>query len=295
MINSNHRHQYSASVFTLMLLLASSLSARGAIFSIINKVISDDDLYRYSYSITRWDEDDATPNPCYGLTRCYVALSHRHTSSGGSGNTVTAWSAGGVPCLTRSKTIGELGQCLKTTASNITGTGYPYLSGVLLSTPYNGETVHGGNVLYPECVGLFWSTRWMDLDNAGRLLPGSVCGLAPPPSGRCAMQDAILLDHGSLVTESVAGSVAQQQISIDCGQATNGKLFLQGLADGRLPVGEDIESTISLNGTPLTNAGLFIPLKKGANPLTITSTLYATGKLIEGERTGQGILILTLN
>ena len=296
MSNINWRHLYCVSTLFAPLLLALPVASHGAIYSVIKKVTLADDKYTYIYdfSILQWDYADATPNPCYGSESCYVAISHVHTKAKKSGKTVTQWSVRGTPCLASAQTMGELGLCLKTSPSDINGGYSPYLVNVRLSLPYNGKTEHSGPAIKSECVSLFWSTKFIDMDSGASLLPGSVCGLAPPPSGRCSMQDSITLDHGYLAMERVDGSVARQQISISCSERIKAKLFLAGLIDNRLPMGGGIESTLKINDTLLANTGVSVPLKKGATPLTITSTLSTTGHPAGGEHTGQGVLILTM-
>lgn len=282
--------------FTLLLLMLAAPS-HSAIFSKITKSTSSGGDSTYYYVISSWDYADATPNPCFGLPVCYVGISHRHTLSGRNGATVTVWSSKGVPCVSSSATIGELGKCVAAFPSNIKGSSTSGTAGVRLVTPYSGMTGHIGNSVIQECVGIFWATSTMTEDNnVGTLLPGSVCGIAPPPAGACGMPDAIMLDHGSLAADDVQDHVAQQQISIDCNKSIDGRLYLQGgVSNGKLPLGGGITSTIALNGSTLTDAGMLIPLKVGANPLMITSTLSTSGKITTGEHTGQGVLILTLN
>ncbi|WP_164057809.1 hypothetical protein, partial [Serratia marcescens] len=281
-------------VFTLLLLML-AVPSHCAIYSEINKAEKTSDLIKYWYTISEWDYEDSTPNPCYGLTSCYVAISHRHNTAGGPGNTVTSWSANGVKCISSSKNIGELGVCLKDSPSNIKGTNYPWAIGIHLTIPFSGDTVHGGAIVYPECVGMFWSTTPIKMDSPGSLLPGSVCGLAPAPTGNCGMPDSIMLDHGSVPNNSIDGSKAVQQITIDCNNPLSGRLFLQGLTKGKLPVGGGIYSTISLNNLILNESGVKIPLVGGANPLLITSTLSTSGQISGGEHVGHGVLILTLD
>ena len=294
MNSSINRFQGRISTLFALLLLALPLASYSEIYSIIKKVTKSDETYTYDYSIIQWDYDDIKPNPCYGSTSCYVAISHVHTRAGTSGITVAQWSVGGTPCLKSAKTLGELGRCLKISPSDIKGTHPPYLINVRLVIPFSGETYHSGVTAKSECVGLFWATKRIDIDTGATLIPGSVCGLAPPPSGRCSMQDSITLDHGHLSMDNVAGNVALQQVALSCSEPIKGKLFLAGLTGSTLSVGEGIKSTIEIEGTSLGSAGVSVPLKKGVNPLKITSTLSTVGKPAEGEHTGQGVLILTL-
>lgn len=279
--------------FTLLLLML-SVQSQAAIFSKITKSSTSSGNSTYNYIISSWDYADETPNPCYKLPVCYIAISHRHNDLGGGGYPTTVWTSKGVPCVSTSQNIGELGECLATFPSNRKGEDHGEV-GVRLVTPYSGTAGHSGSTILQECVGIFWSTALPSGAFGGNLLPGSVCGIAPPPVGACGMPDAIMLDHGSLAADSIEGNVAQQNIFIDCNKPIDGRLFLEGINNGSLALGSGISSTIKLNGTPLDSTGVNIPLKTGANLMNITSTLTSSGKPVEGEHIGQGVLILALN
>ncbi|HGM6401961.1 TPA: hypothetical protein ACKP77_004447 [Serratia marcescens] len=48
-----------------------------------------------------------------------------------------------------------------------------------------GSTFHVGKAITQECVGLFYNNRsgYGDDDSNAIMMPGSICGIAPPPVG----------------------------------------------------------------------------------------------------------------
>lgn len=63
------------------------------------------------------------------------------------------------------------------------------------------KAVHRGvdPSLLQECVGLFYQEESSGIAKSGRLLPGSSCGIAPPPVGACQIIDgSVNLDYGEI-------------------------------------------------------------------------------------------------
>ncbi len=281
----------SLKFFLLLFIMPACFCAHSAIYSYITKSSTENQKVTYDFVIQQWDKDDATPNPCYNQSQCYIMISHRHTENGLGGAFLTAWSSK-IPCVASSKTIGELGQCVAQQPSNVAGNDGNFPPGIQLMLPFTGNAHHVGDTITQECVGLFWGHT---ADYGSAPLPGSVCGIAPPPIGACGMPDEITLDHGDLPKREVDGNIKTKQITIDCNQKVAAKFYLQGLKNGKLPMDDSaLVSTISLNDTALDENGLGIDLQTGNNLVNISSTLSVSGDVSGGSHTGQGILILAL-
>lgn len=161
-----------------------------------------------------------------------------------------------------------------------------------LSIPLTGTVIHIGQSLTEECVGLFSGEM---LATETTLLPGSVCGIAPPPTGGCTLPESVTLDHGTLSTNNISGNTISQEITIECTKQIDGRPYIEGLDDGVLDLGDNsIYSTLSINNTKVTDRGVAVNLLIGENSLQIKSTLSVNGTPSAGSHLGQGIMILAL-
>lgn len=246
-------------------------------------------------TITSWDYDDPTPNPCFQGNSCSVGVNHRHTAgTGGSYYNEPTWgydtTFGGTPCVTESRTIGELGICLRDHPSD------RGKSGVFLQLPMDGVTRHQGTMVSQECVGIFIQPQTSAGTSAGYLIPGSVCGIAPPPIGACSTPNDIMLDHGSLAQNAITGNTISSLFLIDCNQSVRGMLNMLVPADNYISLGNSgVKSSISINGTPaLHDRGVPVNLVTGENRVTISSTLTSTGPVTAGSHQGDAIMVLSL-
>lgn len=131
--------------FALLLFLGMAFShtASASIWSWIDtlKSCGSNSCYDYTFTIADWDENDATPNPCYQLSACTLIIGHRHNVAGTSGPGIDrSWDAGSYPFLTTAETMGEVSQQFK----------------AIFTFPYSSTTRHSGvAVNWEECVGFF--------------------------------------------------------------------------------------------------------------------------------------------
>ncbi|HCU0429592.1 TPA: hypothetical protein OUE92_001750 [Serratia marcescens] len=267
----------------------------GAIYSYIKSATVINGKVNYDWGISAVDFTDSTRNPCYGLSNCAIYISHRHDAMGTPGAAYTGWK--NVPynsCIAWSPTVGGALSCLRDHPSNVAGTDGGGVSGIYLSPPLRGTTYHVGNVVTQECVGLFFSVTGT-VGYSGALLPGSVCGIAPPPVGSCGMAESIELDHSKLSEPEISGNTVAQQFFIDCNMPMNAKLYVSGASNGYVNLGDGvIKSLIKINGKVLSDAGVPVNLRKGANSVGISSTLSINGLVRAGNYSGQSVIILAL-
>lgn len=258
---------------------------------------SSNNIKIYDFIIDAWT-DDPSPNPCYGKQTCAIAIDHRHTNAGVNGeNTIIAgWYSSSLPCIVSSVKMTDLRDCMlgqPATYSNVTEE-VPSNKGVPFTLPYRALEWHRGNPVTQECVGLFWASKFGN--QTMHLLPGSVCGIVPPPIGACGMSNNIEIDHGSLPVSAVDGNLASTTFPVDCNKKVSIKFYVRGLENDRLPLnsGSGIYSQLTLNDNLISEQGVVINLLQGENILKLNSKLISDGKVISGEHKGQGVLIMTI-
>ncbi|MFP2693928.1 hypothetical protein ACLETS_23170 [Enterobacter ludwigii] len=245
--------------------------------------------FTYFFTIAEWEDTDSTPNPCYGLSACTIFISHRHDTSGSSGTgVVRSWGSGQNSYLLTSKTLGELGKGIT--------------SG--FSLPYSSSTDHNGTVNYEECVAFFYASgrdlgTYVNGANSNSfsgypILPGSICGVAPAPSGTCDFtQNTVTLDHGTLSRREIEGHTVTEPVNITCTSSENLKLYIY--SGDKLPLRDDgsLYSELYLNDTVLGSDGLNVTVDNNAT-VNIKSVLKTNGTVSAGDFTGSTVMLISI-
>ncbi|AOO58994.1 TPA: hypothetical protein PJH99_002932 [Raoultella ornithinolytica] len=279
---------------TLMLFSANIMAA---IWSWIDSVVDTSgpiyNNYAYTYRIDAWDDDDDTPNPCYGLNACTLFISHRHNEDGTSSYSVkNYYGTGGTgyyAFLLTAKTIGELGTLMKPT----------------LNLPITGTINHSSDKTIPdECVGIFYAagsnfgTGTSSSDNQFNghpLLPSSVCGVAPTPSSTCNFDnDVINLDHGVLPSAEVNGHAVSEAINITCSKVAEMKLYMYPDSKIQLSDNGDFYSDLYVDDALIPSTGVSYDVDY-TRTLNIKSVLRSSGILQPGTFSGSAIIVMELN
>ncbi|CAI0975186.1 Uncharacterised protein [Serratia proteamaculans] len=243
---------------------------------------------KYKFVIDSWDREDTMPNPCFGQRMCAVGINHRHTPNEGGGtsdvdNPATIGS-GPHPEIVKLKTMGELSRYYQSI--------YPL--------PQVGGTSHVGEARIQECVGLFYNIHSPSSvrSNDSRIMPGSICGVAPPPIGVCGIEEQRLdLQHGVLQESELAGNTARGSLRIVCSKKMNIVMHIRTGSHGRLDLGANsgIYSTLSVNGAVNDQGYPFNNVDPTGVILNITSTLGVTGTTVKaGDYSGQTVAILVI-
>lgn len=246
--------------------------------------------YEYNFTIADWDEKDSTPNPCYGLTACTIFIGHRHNAAGTSGSrTNRSWATGTYSFLTTAETMGELAKSFKS----------------IFSLPYSSSTRHSGStVATEECVGIFYAagknlgTNTSEVNNSSftgyPLLPGSICGAAPAPSGSCDFnQDVLNLNHGTLTRQELEGHEVSETVSINCTTSQTLKLFIYSADNVQLRDDGSLYSELYMNGNVLGTAGFTLDVAEQEN-VTVKSVLRTNGSVAAGEFSGSTVMLITV-
>lgn len=271
-------------IYLLLGLLPGLCSAQ--IYSYVTKSTGSPSNAAYEYVLESWDKDDSSPNPCYQQSMCAVGINHRHTSANTGGSTAVTPSAsivgsGRYPQITQLRTMGELSRFYQSI--------YPL--------PIVGATSHVGDAITQECVGLFYTTSSSSAveGNSARLMPSSVCGIAPPPVGVCGIDEQQLdLNHGVLPDTDLVGNTARGSLRVVCSQKMNIVMYIRVGSNGRLDLGNSgVYSTLRINGA-LGNLGYQFTADTRGVTVPITSTLGVTGTIKAGNYSGQSVAILAL-
>lgn len=246
--------------------------------------------YDYNFTIADWDENDETPNPCYGLNACTLLISHRHNAAGTSGRRAErTWGSGTYPFLTSAETMGELGKAFK----------------AVFSLPFSSTTNHSAaTVATEECVGLFYaagqnlgtntSSVTTDAMQGHPLLPGSICGAAPAPSGSCDFeQDVLLLDHGTLSRRQLEGHEVSENVTISCTTSQTLKLYIYSADNVQLRDDGSLYSELYMNDTVLGTEGFDLDVQQQEN-VTVKSVLRTNGSVEAGEFSGSTVMLITV-
>ena len=283
-------------IITLLAFIGiSPLSESAGIFSYITKSekpSSGESLYEYV--IESWDRNDTTPNPCYGEIRCAVSINHMHDIDGSGGASSSSFANPSIsvgsrkyPTMLSARTMGEL----RSIVVPVTG------------MPIRGSIRHLGTQQVDECVGLFYTTK--NSSNAtfkdAHLLPGSVCGIAPPPVGVCNFTaDNLTLDHGSINVEdtlngkNINGNKVSATLGIQCSLAKRLRVIASTDNDGMAMLGNNLYSKVTMNSVPITGSGTVYNLPGGTTQFTIASELRSNGSVAPGNYNKVVNLILTL-
>lgn len=167
-----------------------------------------------------------------------------------------------------------------------------------ISLPYQGTAKHVGPALNSnqECVGLFYESKSDGWSN-GRLLPGSLCGIAPPPVGACEVNSgSVILDYGDIDEVSLPGAARNQSITVTCNLDMNILVIASGADSGRVPLRADnsLYADLFLNNNPgEKGAPIYVPAG-GETRVDVKSVLQTRGRVAAGAFEGSGSIILVM-
>lgn len=277
------------SLLLITLLFISSLSYASVYFSYVEDIVSSGSSHTYYYQMDYWRASSSTEgNPCVsvlgaaGAKNCYFSINHLHSGkdTGGSG-TRTDWE-----CSINFATYTSMSAIINAAQSQCG-----------LSFPRRGESRHSGSITTDECVGIFLKAS---KSNAyGTMLPGGICGIAPPPAGKCyfnyVANNRLELDHGSLNASDLNGDSQRGFFSIVCNQNMPVKVSSNVLQEYVYlrPNGE-LMSRVTLNGQPAW-FGTIINARANTNELvTVESVLKTNGTVAPGNFSGVITLVMTI-
>ncbi len=269
---------------TILAFLMLPMHVNGAIYSYISRSEYSSSLSVYHYTVESWEDETSQANPCFGGSGCTLWIAHRHDESGNPGTTYNAkLDSNTAPEMTKVRTVGELGQIYKR----------------YWSLPLSGTLEHTGSKVPNECVGIFYRVAVPPVGLAyAQLLPGSICGVAPPPAGVCGFTDLsdIVLDHGTINLDESSSSRVEKSIEVQCSVASNLKLVIATGEQGKLVLsggeGAGFYSSLTLDGMYANDGVVLSNVGPAGRRVTLVSNLHAgTGS---GVFTGSAVMILAI-
>lgn len=277
----------------LGLLLLVGLSAQGGSLSYITKIDdSGTGDYRYNiwFTIAYMDEDDPTPNPCYGSSFCHYRFTIGVPNRRGGQYSLIIFSR--VYRLSDAKNLRTMGEIAANFKSRLS---FP-ISSVVTGTPsgigsygFRGEAA---------CFGLFRVTTngggiW---GGQGIPAPGATCGIAPPPIGKCQLVGDITLDHGTVNSDRIDGNQATTTANLECSQAMSIKVTATGVGSTDVVLRADgsLTSSLQVNGVAGKTGATVDVLANTKTPVKFTSVLKTKGTVAAGPFTGSGTAVLSI-
>lgn len=263
-----------------------SSSASAAIFSYITEAVVNKDNQEkihitYTYTIARWDPEpvNSKHNPCYDWDVCYLTLSHKHTKDGKPGKPERVFAR-----IDGYKTLKEIQD----------------KAGVRL--PVSGKATHDGKMLdnTQECVGLFFQDTHDAVATRGGLLPGSLCGIAPPPVGACKIINNIPdIDFGNVAEVDLAGKTKEVSFDVTCDKEMDVLVIATSVnaSNSRVNLRNDgsLYANLFLDGnTPGENGHKVHIIENGSTRVTLKAELGTNGRVEPGDFSGSAALILTV-
>ncbi len=244
----------------------------------------------YSFVFEYWKADQGyEPNPCVsvlgsaGARNCYLQINHFHGMSGGQltggAGSRTAWN-----CRINVARLNSLKEIYDVATRDCD-----------LTLPLVGYSQHSGRITVDECIGIFLTTS--NKASYGRILPGGICGIAPPPAGKCYFVGTgeLKIDHGALNSDDLNNNVQQKSFEVMCNKDM--KLNIRSSMDTSLlnlrPDGS-LRTEVKVNNIPahlgtLIDARANIPVS-----VAIRSTLKAATDIVPGTFDGNFTLVLTI-
>ncbi|HHR5944626.1 TPA: hypothetical protein ACS78A_002845 [Providencia alcalifaciens] len=271
------------------LLFISSLGYGSTYFSYVEDIVNSGSSHTYYYQFDYWKANSPTePNPCVavlgsaGSRNCYFTINHLHKAPniGGAGSRKD-WE-----CAINFATYPTMASIIDA-AQNQCG----------LSFPKKGETRHSGSITADECVGIFLDTN--RTSSSAKMLPGGICGIAPPPAGKCyfnyVANNRLELDHGSLNAGDLNGNTQRGFFSIVCNQNMRVKVSSNMLQEYvPLRSNGELMSRVKLNDQPAW-FGTIINARANTNELvTVESVLKTNGTVAPGNFSGVLTLVMTI-
>lgn len=261
----------------------SSFSASAAIFSYITEATGTPANATYTYIIERWDEEnDFTPSPCANWPKCYININHKHNAAGQPGRVTKS-----LADVSGLKTMKEV------RAKVLQSNGFPI----------SGTAQHTGDPLSKnqECVGLFYQSINSGLvESSGYLLPGSLCGIAPPPVGACRISESsININYGDIDEVSLPNATKSTTFNVTCNQEMSVIVIASGADNGQVKLRNDssLKANLFLNNRVPGQDGVTIHIaKNGSTPVQIMSELIVKkgSRVNAGPFAGAGSVILTM-
>lgn len=240
---------------------------------------------RYHFVMEYWQANSQYPNACSfafpGSPNCYIHINHLHSGK----------DMGGAPDRAPWR-------CNKNIANlpNEAAVVNFLVNECDLHFPFVGYSQHAGAITTDECIGFFLTTS--PGGGYGKLVYNGVCGIAPPPEGKCAFKtDKLTLSHGMLDPDQVNNNQVSEYFTVTCNQDMQVKITSsQANSNNYLKLTNDgsISSYITLNNASAASGAIVYARKNEYTLVNITSTLKTSGSPSLGNFSGTTTLVLSI-
>ncbi|HBO21392.1 MAG TPA: hypothetical protein DD649_00695 [Providencia sp.] len=258
-------------------------------FSYVEEVVSSGSSHKYYFQFDYWKASSPTEgNPCVsvlgadGAKKCYFTINHLHSGKDTGGVTSRiAWD-----CRINFATYRTM-EAIIADARDQCG----------LTFPKTGMSEHSGTIKTDECVGIFLGDK--QRDGLSKMLPGGICGIAPPPAGKCYFasveNNTLELDHGSLNADELNGNTVSSMFSILCNQDM-GVRVSSNLQQNYVSLrpNNELQSMVTLNDQPASVGVLVSARANRGTPIIVKSILRTSGSVAPGKFSGRITLVMTI-
>ncbi len=146
---------------------------------------------------------------------------------------------------------------------------------------------------------MYFKTTTGTTDAGGsRMMPSSLCGIVPPPVGKCEFTEtSIELTHGQVQLRDIEGHQARQTGYIRCTQTMDVMVYLAGSAgNGMVNLRSDgsLQTRLTIGGVSGSTGVRIHALAATKMPLEFMSTLTKVGTVEAGDFFGSATAILTM-
>ncbi|MGJ3355856.1 MrpH family fimbial adhesin [Providencia sp. Je.9.19] len=243
----------------------------------------------YHYQFDYWKASSPTEgNPCVallgsaGAKNCYFTINHLHSGK----------DKGGV--ASRIDWDCHINFATYKTMEAIIGDARDRCG---LTFPKKGSSQHSGAITTDECVGIFVARK--QRQGSAKMLPGGICGIAPPPAGKCYFasvgNNTLELDHGSLNADELNGNTVSSMFSIMCNKDM-GVRVSSNLQQNYVSLrpNNELQSMVTLNDQPASVGVLVSAQANRGTPIIVKSILRTSGSVAPGKFSGRITLVMTI-
>ncbi|WP_156506633.1 hypothetical protein [Pantoea sp. OXWO6B1] len=220
------------------------------------------------------DESDNNPNPCFSdSATCVLTMGVRLSST----SSKYRIDNDNYTCINKTKTIGEIRKYFNMDS-------------------YYAVKVGPEEITPTSCVGLFYGDYFTQ---EWKLLPGSMCGIIPPPVGRCKFSGDLTLNYGTLSSSALNGKKISGRVDVICDTNINLSVMLFNPNDGSqtVPLRKDgsLVAKMTLNGKDASQSGEIFSIDKNRPAtLEVTSEAIVSGAPDPGEFSGSAVIVLNI-
>ncbi|STQ13887.1 Uncharacterised protein [Enterobacter cloacae] len=126
------------------------------------------------------------------------------------------------------------------------------------------------------------------------MMPGSICGVAPQPSGSCDFnQDVLTLDHGTLTHQELDGMKSVKTSVLTVRHHRRSSCISTPQTTCSLRDDGSLYSELYMNDNVLGTSGFTLDVAEQEN-VVVKSVLHTNGSVAAGEFSGSTVMLITV-